>query len=121
MRPTGVHHVAVVVRDLGRAEAFYSGLLGLPVVARHADQAGLPRAVWVDLGGGAFLAVEREDGGGASGPHCLALSIPPSDRAAWATRLESAGFPICKQTSFTIYARDPDGNLVGLSHYPDPA
>lgn len=121
MRPSGVHHVAVIVRDLARAEDFYSRLLGMPVIARHADEGGRPRSVWVDLGGGAFLAVELEDAAPAAGLHCIALSIPESDRSAWIERLESAGFPICKRTSFTIYARDPDGNLLGLSHHPEPA
>src|SRR5262245_36920144 len=65
-----VHHLAVVVRDLARAEAFYAGLLGLPVLARHADAQGAPRSVWLSLDGGGgggdrgdrgapFLALER--------------------------------------------------------------
>src|SRR5262249_20697384 len=54
-----VHHLAVVVRDLDRAEAFYAGALGLPVERRWTDEAGAPRSVWLGLGGDAFLAVER--------------------------------------------------------------
>jgi catechol 2,3-dioxygenase-like lactoylglutathione lyase family enzyme len=44
-----VHHLAVVVRDLERAEAFYAGVLGLPVAQRWADEAGAPRSVWLSL------------------------------------------------------------------------
>ena len=39
-----IHHLAVVVRDLDRAEAFYGGVLGLAVERRWSDEAGAPRS-----------------------------------------------------------------------------
>ena len=33
----GLHHLAVVTADLARSEAFYAGVLGLPVIRRHDD------------------------------------------------------------------------------------
>ncbi len=116
-----------MVQDLDRSEAFYAGVLGLPVVARHADAEGKPRSVWLDIGGGAFLAIERADADGprraddAPGLHCIAIGIAAGERENWRARLMAAGHPIERQTSFTIYTRDPDGNLVGLSHHPIPA
>src|SRR5689334_772473 len=55
-----VHHVAVLVADLARAERFYGGVLGLAVIKRHDDARGAPRSIWFALGDetGAFLAVE---------------------------------------------------------------
>jgi glyoxylase I family protein len=135
-RPLGVHHLAVVVRDLDRAEAFYAGVLGLGVERRWADAAGAPRSVWLTLGGGAFLAVEMGNPAGVPqtppgslpsptpdppGWHCVALAIVPDEREGFRARLAAAGFPVERESPYTLYTRDPEGNLVGLSHYPDPA
>ncbi len=120
-----LHHLAVVVRDLARAERFYGELLGMPVLRRWSDEAGAPRSVWLALAGDAFLAVERagshEPGRRDEQPgfHCVALAIARDERAAVRARLEAAGHPIERASSFTLYVRDPDGNLVGLSHWPD--
>jgi glyoxylase I family protein len=132
MERLAVHHIAVVARDLDRSVRFYEGVLELPVVRRLSDAAGRPRAVWLGLGGGAFLAVElsgepapasssdRAKPDAAPGLHCVALAIDRSEREAWRARLAEAGSPVERETAFTLYARDPDGALVALSHYPDP-
>src|SRR5689334_21021192 len=99
----GVHHLAVVVRDLARAEAFYGGVLGLPVVRRHDDAAGRPRAVWLALApeDASFLALERSEAAdaplrtdSAPGWHCVALAIGRGERDAWRARLAAAGHPV---------------------------
>ncbi|MEJ7733870.1 MAG: VOC family protein [Polyangiaceae bacterium] len=123
----GVHHLAVVVSDLAQSERFYAGVLGLAVTRRWDDAAGAPRAVWLDLGRGAFLALEHATAGeplradGAPGWHCVALGIERDAREAWRKRLAAAGHPVERETAFTLYARDPDGQLLGLSHWPDEA
>ena len=123
MRPGPVHHLAVCVRDLEAARRYYSGVLGLEVLEEHHREDGTLRALWLDLGG-AFLALEEVAGGGEGreddGPgwHCVALSISPSEREAWRARLKSAGHPVERETDYTLYARDPEGALVALSHYP---
>jgi len=125
-RPLALHHLAVLVRDLARAEAFYAGVLRLEVARRWADEAGAPRSIWLTLGGGAFLAVERAEGGsprepGSPGWHCVAVGIARDEREGYRARLARAGFPVERESPFTLYTRDPEGNLVGLSHYPEPA
>ena len=120
-----VHHLAVVVTDLARAEAFYAGVLGLAVLRRWVDDAGAPRALWLALGAETFLALElappgRKPVDGESGWHCVALAIPATERARWIATLAAAGHPVEKSTAYTIYTRDPDGALVALSHYPTP-
>lgn len=125
MGPLAPHHIALVVAELERAEAFYAGVLGLPVVRRWDDAAGAPRSVWLALGPQAFLALERASAvgptrvDGAPGLHCLALGIDAEARASVRARLHAAGVPIERESPFTLYVRDPEGVLVGLSHYPD--
>ena len=123
MQPTAVHHVAIKVVDLPCAELFYCGLLGLPVLRRWPMADGRERSLWLDLGGGAFLALERADVSsasneeGASGIHLLALRIEWADRDAWLSKLAAANCPVYHQTDYTLYVRDPEGNRVGLSHW----
>ena len=132
--PGGVHHVAVGVRDLAACEAFYTGVLGLPVLRRWSAGEGTAgdRSVWLDLGGGAFLALERagEPGADAGAPPpaprahgylMIALAIARAARATWEQRLAAAGVAIVHRTSYTLYVTDPEGNRVGLSHWPDAA
>jgi catechol 2,3-dioxygenase-like lactoylglutathione lyase family enzyme len=126
----GFHHVAVQVCDLEKATTFYTEVLGLAVVKRWAEADGSPRSVWLDVGAGAFVALEkgtppspehdRPFHDGQPGWHLVALAIPRADRQVWEERLQRAGVPVVHRTSYTLYLRDPDGNRVGLSHYPEP-
>ena len=127
---SGLHHVAVQVRDLAAAERFYAGVLGLPVLQRFAEADGSPRSLWLDTGSGAFLALEKASADvvpagagrgfkdGHAGWHLVALRIEAGERATWRTRLSEAGAPVEFESRWTLYVRDPDGNRVGLSHHP---
>lgn len=124
--PRALHHLAIKVADLARAERFYVQVVELPVIRRWADELGRPRAVWLALGeAGAFLALERAElhapvrVDDAPGLHCLALAIGAAERGALRERLLRAGVVVEKESDYTVYARDPDGNLIGWSHYPD--
>lgn len=117
-----VHHLAIQVQDVERALTFYRDLLGLPETRRQ------PHSVWLDAGG-VILMLERCAGDPRPAPwrsehpglHLLALAIDPAARADTRRRLLAAGYPIEGESAFTLYTRDPEGNRVGLSHYPDPA
>lgn len=128
----GFHHLAIQVRDLPAVERFYRDTLGLAELRRWpaADGDG-DRSVWLDAGGGEFIALERVAGGATAredearaqrpGLHLIALRIQRATRGEWERRLAAAGAPVEARTSFTLYVRDPEGNRVGLSHWPDPA
>jgi glyoxylase I family protein len=134
--PGGVHHVAIAVRDLEAAEAFYTRVLGLPILRRWpvtGEETGdekRDRSVWLDLGEGAFLALERADaeiaraGAPADRAHgylMIALRISRAARADWEARLAAAGVAVVHRTAYTLYVADPEGNRVGLSHWPAAA
>jgi glyoxylase I family protein len=136
---SGVHHLAIKVRDLPAAERFYVQVLGLPVLRRWpaANGAAGDRSVWLQLdpteGGAAFLALETLTAGASevaagdgvvperAGHHLIAFRIRRDQRAACEERLAAAGVAITHRTDYTIYFNDPEGNRLGLSHHPDAA
>jgi catechol 2,3-dioxygenase-like lactoylglutathione lyase family enzyme len=131
-RVEGIHHVALRCSDLGRCEAFYREALGLPVLRRWPADGGGDRSVWLSAGGG-FLALERADPGQAPagtaepfeaapcGWQVVALAIRPADRAAWKARLHALGVNVERESPWSIFLRDPEGNRVALSHWPEEA
>jgi catechol 2,3-dioxygenase-like lactoylglutathione lyase family enzyme len=127
VKPGAVHHVAIQVRDLAAAERWYAAVLGLPLLKRWQDAEGRDRSSWLALEGDAFLALEvckgRETPVGwesdAPGLYVLALRIAPTERVAWERRLADHGVVIERQSQWTIYFRDPEGNRLGLSSHPE--
>lgn len=123
-RACGLNHLAVVVSDLDRSESFYGEVLGLAVVAKHDDDEGRHRSTWVALDETTFMALERASAATpkrtdeSPGFHCVALRVRAEDRRRWLEHLGAHGIRVVRRTRFTIYVRDPDGVLVGLSHYP---
>ena len=125
MKALGFHHVAVQARDVARVAAFYVDVLGLPELKRFLREDGSLRSIWVgasqsDRG---FIAVEHLDSQRAEGSlgfSMVALRIEASQRREIVEELTSRGVKIEKETGWTLYVRDPEGNLVGLSHHPDP-
>jgi len=125
----GLHHVAIQCADLESCERFYRDVLDLPVLRRWPRPGGGDRSVWLSVGEG-FLALERAEGAGrpaagaapwrdgTPGPRVVALGIAPAERPAWEARLAARGVPVAHRTRFTLYLRDPEGNRIGLSHWP---
>ena len=132
---SGLHHLALRVKDPERSARFYGGLLGLPELRRHLGEDGTPRAVWLALGD-AVLMLERSllpPGPAAGSAHVLVLAAAPDDGAdgadgadgddvkdgldPWARRLAAAGVAISERTAFTLYFQDPDGHRLGVSTF----
>jgi catechol 2,3-dioxygenase-like lactoylglutathione lyase family enzyme len=124
MRTLGIHHVAIQVHDVEKVAAFYRDVLALPEKARHHRDDGSLRSIWIEASGdGSFLAIEELRPGvrGTLGHSLVALRIARGERAAWLEHFAKAGVPIEKQSRWTIYVKDPEGNVIGLSHHPhDP-
>lgn len=51
----GIHHLALVTRDLDATVRFYAGILAMPVVATGRAPGDGPRHLMIGLGGGATL------------------------------------------------------------------
>ncbi len=124
MRTLGIHHVAIQVHDVEKVAAFYRDVLALPERARHHREDGSLRSIWIEASSdGSFLAIEELRPGtrGTLGHSLVALRIDRQDRAAWLAHFEKAGVAIEKQTRWTVYVKDPEGNVIALSHHPhDP-
>ncbi len=127
--PFGVHHVAVQCHDLPTMVRFYERVMRLRIERRWQSEreqdGGADRSVWLRLGTG-VLALEHCDGeldpppwqSERPGLHLLALEIPWQNRGVWIDHLAHCGVDVVYESAWTIYVRDPEGNRVGLSHFP---
>jgi catechol 2,3-dioxygenase len=120
MQIAALGHVVLRVRDQRRAEAFYHGLLGIPIAAR------LPRLqmTFFTLGNHHDFAVAANAHGpdapaGAPGLVHVAFRIDGGVEALRAAKAELEGAGVSVQArdhrvSKSIYFNDPDGNGVEL-------
>jgi catechol 2,3-dioxygenase-like lactoylglutathione lyase family enzyme len=117
---SGVSELVLEVVDLEASEAFYSGLLGLPVVERWPDR----DAIWVMAGDRTRIGLWRPQVGlerGRGGVHVhFAMHIAEADYDAAVAQLRSQGAEVAEHTfgayqeSRAAYLTDPDGHLVEL-------
>jgi catechol 2,3-dioxygenase-like lactoylglutathione lyase family enzyme len=129
--PSSIHHIAIQCVDLDAMVEFYQTVLCLRVVRRWpSDQSGMAgdRSVWLATGN-SIIALERCLGevdprpwnDDRPGLHLLALQIFRDNRDAWCQWLDHCGVEIKTESSWTVYIVDPEGNRIGLSHFPDAA
>ncbi|MCO4760940.1 MAG: VOC family protein [Myxococcales bacterium] len=127
--PQGIHHLAIQCHDLITMVRFYNTVLRLPVVRRWPRDPDLgtgDRAVWMGLGT-SVIALESVDEAATPddwqsqtpGLHLVALQIFPWGRQLWREQLALHEVTILYESQWTLYIRDPEGNRVGLSHFPD--
>ncbi|WP_145105170.1 VOC family protein [Cereibacter sediminicola] len=127
----GTLESALYTDDLAAAEAFYHGLIGLPVLARAGN-----RHIFFRVGDGVLLVFNPLEtakpptnpalpvpphGTRGQGHYCFA--IPPEALDLWRRRLEEAGVEIEADFHWpngarSIYVRDPAGNSI---EFADPA
>jgi catechol 2,3-dioxygenase-like lactoylglutathione lyase family enzyme len=118
VRVTGVSELVLQVADLERAEAFYAGVLGFPVVDRwpHRD------AIWVMAGDRTRIGLWRPQvglAGSRPGAHVhYAMKIDEADYPAAAARLRERWTGVVEHAfpgaGRSVYVHDPDGHLVEL-------
>lgn len=125
MRPAAILESALYAADLDAAEAFYTGVLGLGVLARVPG-----RHVFFRVGAGVLLIFNPEATAqplpgarlpvpphGARGPGHLCFAAARDEIARWRARLTAAGVPIEAEFDWpngarSLYFRDPAGNSL---------
>lgn len=124
----GVLETALYVDEIGRARAFYEGVMGLqPMVAdaRLVAYPVAPGSVLLLFNRGSTLSPVQLPGGtlpphDGHGPLHIAFAIAARDLEAWADRLEGRGIAIESRIAWpkggvSLYFRDPDGHLLELA------
>ena len=115
---TGVSELVLEVVDVEAAEAFYAGVLGLPVVERWPDR----DAIWVMAGDRTRIGLWKPQvglAGGQGGLHVhFAMHIAEDDYDEAVSLLRSRDAEV-KEIAFdgagrAAYVTDPDGNVVEL-------
>jgi catechol 2,3-dioxygenase-like lactoylglutathione lyase family enzyme len=120
IRVSGVSELVLEVVDLEAAEAFYAGVLGLPVVDRWPER----EAVWVMAGDRTRIGLWRPQvglEGGRGGLHVhFALHVDEADYDEAVATLRERGADVrehrfdTEPASRAAYVHDPDGNVVEL-------
>jgi predicted nucleotidyltransferase/catechol 2,3-dioxygenase-like lactoylglutathione lyase family enzyme len=112
---SGVYEVAIRVKDLDRAEAFYTDVLGLEVGLRDEPR----RWLFLRAGGQAGMCVLQEDKGDWPSQH-FAFTVAEADIDRAAETLKSRGVAINGPTLISwmpaksVYFADPDGHSLEL-------
>jgi catechol 2,3-dioxygenase-like lactoylglutathione lyase family enzyme len=126
MRPEstarGLHHTALISRDVERTIRFYQDVLGFPLteLIENRDYAGSSH-FFFDIGNGNLLAFFDFPGLDVGpyaevlgGLHHLAISVEPDRWQQLVQRLEAAGVPHEVHSGVSVYFRDPDGARIEL-------
>ena len=125
MHITALGHAAIRVRDLESSEAFYSGVLGMPVVMRFPEERELGFGI-----GGASVFMVQAVGKDAPAPdertlgvHHMAFIVGnnPATLADAAQQLDRHGVRyqrVMHEEFESLFCRDPDGHLIELYYWP---
>ena len=118
----GLHHFAVVARDVEETVQFYSGVLGFPLtdIFENRDYTG-SNHFFFDIGNGNLLAFFDFPGLGLGpyaevlgGLHHLAISVTREKWEHLRGKLDAAGVEYLVESEASIYFRDPDGARLEL-------
>jgi catechol 2,3-dioxygenase-like lactoylglutathione lyase family enzyme len=118
----GLHHTALISRDVERTIRFYQDVLGFPLteLIENRDYPGSSH-FFFDIGNGNLLAFFDFPGLDVGpyaevlgGLHHLAISVEPGRWDRLVARLEEAGVDHEVHSGVSVYFRDPDGARIEL-------
>lgn len=123
MKLDGIHHIALNVRDLDRAEKFYTDVLGFKVVERFSK--GL-RHIMLDNGNSAIALFEAPDLDTQSSLDLLSEAgymhfAFRADKNKFDSIVQELGEktkidsgPVKRGNGMSVYFNDPDGNHLEI-------
>ena len=118
----GLHHFAVVARDLEETVRFYQEVLGFPLteIFENRDYRG-SNHFFFDIGNGNLLAFFDFPGLDVGpyaevlgGLHHIAISVEPEAWERLRGRLDEAGVEYVQESGTSLYFRDPNGARLEL-------
>jgi catechol 2,3-dioxygenase-like lactoylglutathione lyase family enzyme len=118
----GLHHFAVVARDVEETIRFYQGVLGFPLteIFENRDYKG-SNHFFFDIGNGNLLAFFDFPGLDVGpyaevlgGLHHIAISVEPETWQRLRGRLDEANVEYLEESGTSIYFRDPNGARLEL-------
>lgn len=118
----GLHHFAVVARDVEETIRFYQGVLGFPLteIFENRDYRG-SNHFFFDIGHDNLLAFFDFPGLDVGpyaevlgGLHHIAISVEPERWERLKGNLEAAGVDYVEESGTSIYFRDPNGARLEL-------
>ena len=115
-----VHHIAIQVADLAAMSAFYRDLLGLTETKAARDG-----VTWFTAGE-IILMLEPVNGAirdevfasSTPGLHVVSFGIDVATRDAWKEKFATRPILLERETPYSLFIRDPEGNRIGLTHFP---
>jgi catechol 2,3-dioxygenase-like lactoylglutathione lyase family enzyme len=109
-----VDHIYYWTRDMDRALAFYTEVVGLPLVRRDGDE-------WAELDGGPIRLALHGAGDDHPGSGTVVLRVEDLDATRWTLEQRGAAFDayVGEVEGYARFAtfRDPDGNPVQIIEY----
>ena len=122
MQSLAIHHLALGSPDPESLSQFYREVFHLDESARHHDEQGGLRSIWLALNPGVLMIEKttrplRKKVLGVDAGFFL-LAFESSDLQADHKRLEKLGGVIEERSEYSLYFRDPEGNRCALSAYP---
>ncbi|WP_076261834.1 VOC family protein [Intrasporangium flavum] len=118
----GLHHAALLARDVEETVRFYQDVLGFPLteIVENRDYRG-SNHFFFDIGNGNLLAFFDFPGLDVGpyaevlgGLHHLAISVEPATWERLRARLDEAGVEYVRESGTSIYFRDPNGARLEL-------
>lgn len=117
---SGVHHVALLVDDLGAARHFYGDVMGLPEIA---ERPGFKvDGAWFQLGANQLHIIVGDGPPPASAPQGQHFALQVSDLDAAIASIEAHGISVLSfggkflpGAGHQAFLRDPSGNSIELN------